>query len=297
MNNTLRFLEDVRDNLEHVSYDLIFRAIADMRDKFVPTAIIKKGAYIDRVRVHKALTDMFYNEHDVSYIHDPEIISKYVTYGRANREKQPVFYGAIESPEIKQPRVVAYFETSPVLKELDHYDNVTELFTVSRWRVLENIEVIEMIFSDEALKVSKYAQMSLDNQLKNYKDLDLANEYEEQGKFFSNEFARSDVRPGQDYKYKITSAYANYIWEHTPFKGITYPSVQSRYFGQNVALLPEIVDSHLKLEAPVGIFKFERISGENQPVDCTHIAMDLGDHNSAFVWNKYVAEDYVSTER
>src|SRR5690606_27737992 len=148
------------------------------------------------------------------------------------------------------------------------------------------------IFSDEALKVSNYANTSLENQIPNYQHLPLAREYEEQGRFFSNEFARCDVHLGEDYKYKITSAYANYIWDNTTFKGITYPSVQSRYLGQNVALLPEVVDSCLQIEAPVGIFKFERINGVNQPVDSTHVAMDLGINNSAFVWQEYNAKDF-----
>lgn len=65
---------DVRDRLEYVSYDHIYQAIADMKDKFLPTAIIKKGAYIDRVRVHKKLTGIYYKQEDVSYIHDKEFI-------------------------------------------------------------------------------------------------------------------------------------------------------------------------------------------------------------------------------
>ncbi|MBK0383632.1 hypothetical protein I5M32_11750 [Pedobacter sp. SD-b] len=170
------------------------------------------------------------------------------------------------------------------MKELEKHDNVVELFTVSRWRVIEDIEVLEMIFSDEALKVSKYAQMSLEHQLQHYQNLPMATEYEEEGRFFSNEFAHSHIRPDEDYKYKITSAYANYVWENTHLKGITYPSVRSLYLGQNVALLPEVVDSSLRLEAPVGIFKFERINGVNQPVDSTHTAMDLGKNNTAFIW-------------
>ncbi|WP_343556322.1 hypothetical protein [Sphingobacterium sp.] len=290
MNDTLNFLTDVRDRLEYISYDQIYQAIVDMRDKFVPTAIIKKGAYIDRVRVHKKTTDVFSREEDVSYIHDKEIIKNFIGFGRANKEKQAIFYGAVESPKIKQPRIVAYFETSPILKELEKYHNISELFTVSRWRVLKDIEVVEMIFSDEALKVSNYTKISLEHQMQYYQHLLLAKEYEEQGRFFSNEFARSDVRPGEDHKYKITSAYANFIWANTNLKGITYPSVQSAYLGQNVALLPEVVDTSLRLESPVGIFKFERIDGVNQPVDCTHIAMDLGENNSAFVWQDYKAE-------
>jgi hypothetical protein len=287
MNNTLKFLDSVKDRLEEVSYEEIYRSVAAMRDKFVPTALIKKGAFIDRVRVHKKLDDLFLREEDISYIHDQEVIDKYVGYGRANKEKQAVFYGAILSPKIIHPRVVAYFETSPILKNLNKYPEVTEYFTLSRWRLTQDIEVMEVIFSDEALKVSEYAQMSLANQLKNYKHLPLAAEYEEQGRFFANQFARSDIKDGQDYKYKITAAYVNYIWAKSHLKGVTYPSVQSEYLGQNVALLPELVNSSLQLEAPVGIFKFERKGGVNLPVDSTKVAMDLGKDNAAFVFKDY----------
>ncbi|WP_316820490.1 hypothetical protein [Pedobacter gandavensis] len=88
MKNTLEFLADVRDRLEHVPYEQVFQAIADMGDKFLPRAIIKKVVYIDRVRVHRKLTDVFYKENDVSCIHDKNIITCYVSFGRANKEKQ-----------------------------------------------------------------------------------------------------------------------------------------------------------------------------------------------------------------
>jgi hypothetical protein len=291
MNDTIRFLDEVKDRLEFVPYDLIYQSIADMKDKFVPTALLKKGWYIDRVRVHKNINEIFTNEHQVSYIHDQDILDNFVTFGRANKKKQAVFYGAVETEEIRHPRVVAYFETSDLLKELDQQENAVELFTVSRWEILEDIEILEMIFSDEALKKSSSTRTSLEHQLNNYKDSPLAKEYEEQGRFFSNEFARNDVKKGQEYKYKITAAYANYIWENPKLKGITYPSVQSDYKGQNVALLPEIVDKYLKLEF-VGIFKFERKAGQNLPVDSIKVATDLGKENMEFKWVDYVGSEH-----
>ena len=155
-NPTLTYLEQVRHNLEYVDYDIVCKSIADLRDKFVPTALLKKGCYIDRVRINNN-NEIFTNKEQVSYIHDKNILENYVTFGRANEPKQEIFYGAIESPEIQQPRIVAYFETSEILKELDKYDNIEEIFTLSRWRILEDIEIVEMIFSEEALKVSEYS--------------------------------------------------------------------------------------------------------------------------------------------
>lgn len=110
MNPTIQFLDDVKDRLENVEYSLIYQSIPDMRDKFVPTALLHKHWYIDRVRVHKNLDDIFQNEHDVSYIHDEKTIEGNVTLGRANAAKEAIFYGAVESEEIKMPRAVAYFE-------------------------------------------------------------------------------------------------------------------------------------------------------------------------------------------
>jgi len=291
MNQTIKFLTDVRDRLEYIDYDLIYQSIAEMKDKFVPTAKINKGWYIDRVRVHKNLDEVFKKEEDISYIHDQDKIDKYVTYGRANADKQAIFYGAVETDEIKHPRIVAYFETSDILRELEKHENIVEHFTVSRWTVLEDIEVIEMIFSDEALKKSTSTRRSFEHQLQHYSDLPSAQEYADQGTFFSNEFARTDVKKGESYKYKITSAYANYIWNKTSIMGITYPSVQSDFKGQNIALLPDAVDKYLKLET-VGLFKFERINGNNLPVDSIKIVTDFGEQNSNFTWIDYKGAEH-----
>jgi hypothetical protein len=285
-NQTLSYLEQVRHNLEYVDYDIICQSVAALRDKFVPTALIKKGWSIDRVRVNRN-GEVFTNIKQVSYIHDKNILDNREAFGRANEPKQAVFYGAIESPAIKQPRIVAYLETSELHKALDMYDNIQETFTVSRWRVMEDIEVIEMIFSDEALKVNEYNKLSLQNQIKNYGHLQFADHYERQGILFSNEFARNDVKKGEDYKYKISVSYANYVWNNTPLKGITYPSVQSNYLGQNIALLPEVVDKCLRLEM-VGMFRFERKDGINLPIDSFKNATDLGEDLMSFKWIDYV---------
>lgn len=293
MNQTITFLSEIRDRQEYIPYSTIYQSIADMRHKFVPSAKLSKGHYIDRVRINNSQTDLFTKEEQISYIHNPEIIEKYVGFGRANAAKQAVFYGAVESPEIKQPRVVAYFETSDLFRDTQGLpDNVGEIFTLSRWRIMEDIEVMEMIFSDQVLENSEYARMSLAHQSGNYKHLPLAVEYEEQGRFFSNEFSRSDVKKGESHKYKIAAAYANYIWSNTHIKGVTYPSVQSLYRGQNVALLPELVDKYLKLET-VGVFKFERKNGVSLPIDSIYLATDLGINNGDFKYVDYKGEDHL----
>lgn len=177
------------------------------------------------------------------------------------------------------------------MKELDKHDNAEEVFTLSRWRILKNIEILEIIFNDEAFIVNEYNRLSLLNQAKNYKYLDLADHYENQGKFFSNEFARNDVEKGEFHKYKITAAYSNYIWRNTHLKGITYPSVPSGYLGQNVALLPEVIDKYLRLES-VTMFKFQRKNKVNIPIDSFKMATDLGANCMDFQWFDYIGAEH-----
>lgn len=284
MNPTLQFLSEVKDGLEHVDYNLIYTSIADLKDKFVPTALLKKGWTIDRVRINRD-GETFNSKNQLSYISDKEVLEKHVAFGRANAPGQAIFYGSIITKHIPQPRAAAYFETSELIKNLNDHDDVEEIFTLSRWRVMEDVELIEMIFCEEALKVNEYVQISLNDKLNGIQELSLRDHYVEQGKFFSNEFARDDIKKGQSHKYKITAAYANYLWARIGIKGITYPSVPTEYKGQNVALLPEVVDTHLKLEL-VGEFKF---AGRNEKnlVTLTRYCKDFGKDETNFQWIDY----------
>ncbi len=283
-NPTLQFLEDVRDRLEHVDYDLIYQSIADLKDKFVPTALLKKDTTIDRVRINKT-DDPFKKIEDVSYIHDEDILKKYVGFGRANLPGQAIFYGSIITQQIEQPRVAAYFETSELVRQLNDTEIVEEKFTLSRWRVKEDIELLEMIFTDEALEVNEYVRNSLDDKLNKLSNMPLKDHYVEQGRFFSNEFARMDVGPGEDHKYKITAAYMNYICEKAGLLGISYPSVPTEYKGQNVALFPKAVDEFLELEL-VGLFQFKG-KNEDNLVTLLKYCKDFGKDKKDFQWLDY----------
>lgn len=292
MTDSLSYLKSIHAELEKVPYEEIYEHVVAVRNKMLPSALLKKGHFIDRVRINQP-GDVYKNIEQVSYIHDRAVIENHIRFGRANIPKQPVFYGAIMSPEIERPREVAFKETSYNYKIRDELTNISEIFTMSRWRIKEDIEVLEMIFSENVLKHSKYAQDSLANQIKNYKHLPLAAEMEEQAQFFSNEFARDDIGKGEDYKYKISAAYINYIWDRAKhLKGITYPSVQTGYLGQNVALLPEVVETSLELEG-VGMFKFEKIDGIYSPIDSIKVAQDLGAKKMDFQWVDYIGAEHI----
>jgi hypothetical protein len=153
----------MRSDLKDVPYDAIYERIAAIRYKTAPTARLKKGHFIDRVRINKP-GEVFTKIEDISYIHDKETLQKHVGFGRSNLPGQAVFYGSVASSKMRRPREVAFKETSYKYKIRHTLGDIYEVFTMGRWRILDDVEVLEMIFSDEALNESEYVQASLENQ-------------------------------------------------------------------------------------------------------------------------------------
>ncbi len=282
MDKTLIYLEQISENLNFADYEMIYRSIADMRDKSAPATILKKGHYIDRVRINRK-DEIFICEDEISYIKDQKKLLGRTEYGRANLPEQAMFYGAVESTLINMPRAVAYFETSDLFwgDKLNSLKEVSEVFTHSRWRVQEDIELLEIIYSDEALKVNPDVQAALKYHTEFIKDHEKKDHFEEQMKFFSNQFAR--IKRYSNNEYKISCAYSNYILATTHLGGVAYPSVASEYKGQNIVLKPTIVDQFLKLES-LSMSLFERKNYENQPIVPIKICKNLGKNNQNFVW-------------
>lgn len=230
MDKTLIYLEQISENLEFAEYNMIYQSIFDMRDKSAPSALLKKGSYIDRVRVNRD-GETFKSESEISYIKDQTKLNNRIEYGRANLPNQAMFYGAVVSSLITMPRAVAYFETSDLFSnnKLNTLENVSEVFTHSRWRVIEDIELLEIIYSDEALKVNPDVQAALKHQTKAIESHVKREHFEQQMKFFSNQFAR--IKRHSHNEYKISCAYSNYILSATHLGGVAYPSVASGYQG------------------------------------------------------------------
>jgi hypothetical protein len=287
----LTFLDQVRYNLQYIDYESIYRSIIELRAKAVPTSRIIKGHFIERARINYD-DEIFMRQEQVSYISDPDVLANRVVFGRANKPHQSIFYGSIISPEMGLPRAVAYFETTSRIKELSIPGSFKESFTMSRWRILETFESVEIIYGEPYHGQSEYVRMSIENQnpnlrrmieeLKVSKGQDYAEHFEQQARLFGNEFAKKDIDSPEDYK--ISAAYANYVWDKTQFGAITYPSVPSGYKGQNVALKPAIVDAFLSLES-VYMCLCERTYDEPPVIRIISKADAPISYNSDFQWN------------
>ncbi len=292
MDSNLQYLSQIRNTLEHQNYDSIYQSIMNMESLSNTDVTLVKNANIFRVRINND-GEVFTRENQISYISDRNVLNKLTEFGRANKPNQSVFYGTIDikHPTIKDSSIhAAHFEATSLLKKLideitpNTKENFEEIFTVGRWRVLEDIELIEMVFGDNAIKNSAHIRKSYENQRERFKKFLV----EEQLKFFSNEFGRDDISKGESYKYKISAGFANCIWNHNDIKvkGIIYPSVAARYKSLNVALLPHEVDKHLKLEGVIMI-KCERTHDNEYQFTPLKSVKNLGKGDIDFQWVDY----------
>ncbi len=241
-------LKEHAKNLENVSYDEIYDLLKN-GIKFIPLPLakVRANAFIDRVRPNKGEA-LFEHIDQLGYIKDKYIIDNILTsFGRANNPHQVMFYGALETELIDKPRLTAIAETSHIfrVKETDCIDG--ETYTVSRWETQDEFLVVEVVFSEYALKNNPEIAKSFENQKQflhahNLEEKEVAFHLEFL-KFISQEFSKKVENPND---YKISVAYTNLALIHPDVSGITYPSVQTEYFGVNIVLPPETVDKYVK---------------------------------------------------
>ncbi len=234
-------------NLSAVSYEDIVNLMKNgIKQIPIPTAKVKKKAHIDRARPNKG-RDLYEHVDRLGYIKDQETIdNKLVEFGRANCPHQVMFYGAVETSVIDKQRLTAIAETSDLFRENKNCPE-GKYYTVSRWETLDEFLVVEVVFSEYALKYNPDIQKSYEKQKQflqslglDQKDIDFHLDFL---KFISEEFSKKVANPND---YKITAAYTNIALQHLDVIGIAYPSVQTEYFGVNVVLTPEGVKKYLK---------------------------------------------------
>jgi hypothetical protein len=241
-------LKEYSKDLTLVTYDEIYDLLKNgIKYIPIPIAKLRKNSHIDRVRPNKGKT-LFKHIDELGYIKDKVVIKKRLkTFGRANNPNQVMFYGALKTTLIDKPRLTAIAETSHIFRNpgTDCIDG--EYYSVSRWETQKELLVLEVVFSEYALKNNPDIAESFENQKKLLKKLNLGEKetkfHLDFLKFISEEFSKKVTNSEN---YKISSAYTNIALSHKDVQGITYPSVQTEYFGVNIVLPPKIVDKFVK---------------------------------------------------
>ncbi len=248
---------------------------------------IRKGMSICRGRSHIGGPAFFLSEKDISYISSPEVLGRMNYFGRANMPFQSIFYGSLPSGEIPVIYSTPVFECSSVLREkCTGESSREEIITCGVWKVVKDFDVVELVFSTDAIKNSRYVQERFEfykNELNNMPDNNMRDHSLEVLTFLSDEFAKKEISSPEEYK--ISSAYSNLIWTKLAIAGILFPSVQSEYRSLNIALQPEAVDKYLKFDSAVMV----RIKKEDKNVfmEDHYLLKSNARNQKYFVWEKY----------
>lgn len=267
-------------NFNLVSYNKLITKLKQLQFIPFPTAKLNLGYHIERGRINEP-DQIFTSEKELSYRTDYENITK---YGRANIPHDSLFYGAIKSDIIKYPRLINLLETSQIFRNLDKQkvDSADFVMTVGKWRIKEEMEIVEVIFDENSIANSADIKKSYEYHLQKLKtDLpEFVDQFSYILKFFSNQFAKKDIN--NHFDYMISAAYTDLAINFRSFPGLKYPSVKSDYQGHNVVLTPRAVDNFLELE----IAAMYRITKEKNHTLISPLkhATDFGALNSNFKW-------------
>lgn len=168
-------------------------------------------------------------------------------FQRASIPHETVFYGAVGDRNVEDGDFIAMLETSKI-----HRNNITfgrEEIYVSRWIVKQDIDMA--LITHPKVFVDSNLGSTVDEMQKNYIRLlpsypaerDFIVEFDKLVEFVARQFAKR-VNNSNNFEYMISAYFAHNTLETDA--GIIYPSVQVKgRLGYNVALRPDIVESHL----------------------------------------------------
>jgi hypothetical protein len=247
----LNKLKELSNQLDKVEYDIIVDILKNHIKRIpVPLAKLRVNSKVDRARKNIG-DDLFNSVDELSYIKRQEDIDNHLKeFGRVNMPYQSIFYGAIESTIIKHQRITAIAETSKLFQDINGVNMHGELYTISRWANKVELNIVEVVFSRDAIKINPDIKKAFQMQMEFVKKVgqDDLEFYEDFLIFISEEFARPII---SHHDYKISTAYANLVFKHKLVQGISFPSVQTKYVGENIAFEPHIIDEFFEIEALV----------------------------------------------
>ena len=171
-------------------------------------------------------------------------------YERANLPFQPMFYacsfpGDYDDEKNPPPRVISLQETSSFFK--DTKSSGIERCTVSRWEVVQDIELIAMPFLADYKMPCAVIQQIKEAWNQGLRDNNVNADGRELIEYMANEIGK-DFKTNVEY-FKIAN-FVNYVLnvnEKTKnADGVIYPSVPAGGAGFNVAVRPPAVDEKIK---------------------------------------------------
>ena len=167
------------------------------------------------------------------------------SFGRANRPNQAIFYCSTNHEvAIKEATQwhITDFGTLISRNMLKDYNPHVKFVTVSIWEITKDLKVASLFLNEEAMAVNPvvgFFGKKLKNEERNGWDHKVLKSKNLILEFFSNEFAKRDIKQQSDYF--LSAYYANEIHSigevTSSFDGVVYPTVALDYKGENIALI------------------------------------------------------------
>lgn len=244
----LNKLKELSNQLDKVDYYDIIDLLKNTIKKIpIPLAKLRANSDVDRARPNN-VEDLFKSVDELTYIKNQDIIeNKLLEFGRANKPHQPMFYGAVETTDLRHQRITAIAEVSKLFQNPVGVNLDGELYTVSRWVNKEELILAEVVFSAEAIKINPDIKRAFEKQTEFAKqagqdDLEF---YADFLVFISDQFARE---PQTHHDYKISTAYTELILTKPEVQGVSFPSLRTKYVGVNVVFEPKIIDEYFDVK-------------------------------------------------
>jgi hypothetical protein len=207
---------------------------------------LKKGNFLARARTKK--DDTPYNRFSKITVRDKQFVK---SYGRAHRPDQSIFYCSTNHHIAIREATQWHQNNFGILINRyisgDYNPNVI-FVTVSIWKVIKDLKVASLFLNRDAMSadpvVKHFGNKAINENINNWdervvKSKNLILE------FFSNEFAKKEIRSEKDYL--LSAYYANEIYlTSARLDGVSYPTVALDYKGQNIAITEEAYKEKLE---------------------------------------------------
>ena len=198
-----------------------------------PVVSVNKNTLIERaVSIDRSQSPFDLDR--LSYI--PDKLKRISKEGRFNKDLEPAFYGAFTDLEI--PQLTRYFLAFEIEQNLSKIENHTFRFTISKWFTINSFDAIQFIF-DERYCNNILTKTAFHAFQSNLDYINLSNDEKEALRLITIELAKPSPING----YVISNVIFDF-YKNKKYGAIIYPGVQSKYRGNNIALVPYLVDKN-----------------------------------------------------
>jgi len=246
----------------------------------------KAGTYVARARTKS--NDLPYRNLSEITLRDKEYVT---SFGRAHRPNRAIFYCATDHEVAIKEATQWHITDLGVLinrKMLKDYNPHARFVTVSIWKVKEDLKLASLFLNDKAMESNsrvKYFGENIINQNENNWNENFLKSKNMILKFFSDEYAKSDIKQESDYF--LSAYYANEI--HTfsestgKIDGVVYPSVAHEFRGENFAITETAYKN--KLEFVKAYHNYvANVELNHRPIAVGEISETIDNQNGKLTW-------------